>query len=271
MSKSKYYDSTSVIQVIGCSLLNPNLLDEDSGYSYSEYDFNNEFHRIVFGVIKNLHQMGANNISVKDIDNYLQDRIESKGIYQSGKGGQWVQEAIENADLANFDYYYNRMKKMTLLRGYSSCGLDMKFLYDPDNIFDIKKREQQEKQLDELTLQEIADIIESKIEKVKMDYIDGAIDETVRLGDTIFNILEELKEKPVVGSPLYGKYINTIHRGARLGTYYIRSAPSGIGKSRSMIADACQIACNKIFNTETNKWEDNGISQSQSCRSSKYY
>ena len=32
-------------------------------------------------------------------------------------------------------------------------------------------------------------------------------------------------------------------------------------KSRTMIADACNIACNKIFDETTNSWIDNGISQ----------
>ena len=46
---------------------------------------------------------------------------------------------------------------MTLLRAYDNFGLDMSFLYDPDNILDIKKKEVQEAWLDNASLQEIAD------------------------------------------------------------------------------------------------------------------
>ena len=52
---------------------------------------------------------------------------------------------------------------------------------------------------------------------------------------------------------------NTVARGARLGKFYIRSAPTGVGKSRTMIADAATIAYNKIY--VNGQWQDNGISQ----------
>lgn len=41
----------------------------------------------------------------------------------------------------------------------------------------------------------------------------------------------------------------------RLGKFYIRSAATGLGKSRSMMADACYLACDEIFNIQLNKWE----------------
>ena len=63
----------------------------------------------------------------------------------------------------------------------------------------------------------------------------------------IEELIKELEETPDAGVPLYGRYINTITRGARLGKFYLRSAPTGIGKSRSMVADACYIACSKIY------------------------
>lgn len=42
--------------------------------------------------------------------------------------------------LAAFDYYYNRMKKMTLFRMYNHIGMDLSWLYDPDNILNAKKK-----------------------------------------------------------------------------------------------------------------------------------
>ena len=71
-------------------------------------------------------------------------------------------------------------------------------------------------------------------------------------------MLDSLKEHPEIGSPLYGPLVNTVTRGARLKKFYLRSAPSGIGKTRSMIADACNLGCNKIYD-ETFGWIKNGI------------
>ena len=54
-------------------------------------------------------------------------------------------------------------------------------------------------------------------------------------------------EHPEVGAPLFGPLINTVTRGARLNKFYLRSAATGVGKSRSMIADACYLSCEKYY------------------------
>ena len=79
----------------------------------------------------------------------------------------------------------------------------------------------------------------------------------MQAGEGIFDLIDRLKAYPEVGVPLYGPLINTVTRGARLKKFYLRSAPTGVGKSRSMIADACFIACNKIYD-EIFGWIKNG-------------
>lgn len=259
MSGSKYYDAASVVQVIGCTMRDTSLLEDDGKYFYNEQDFVSEFHRVVFGTINNLYQMGAKSISCSDVENYLENRPDSKAIYIAGKGSTWLTEAIQAADLANFDYYYNRMKKMTLIRGYESCGMDMSFLYNTNELFDAKRKKQQEDYLDSLSLNEIADLIDNKIFEIRAQCVDNATDEAIHAGQGIFDLLNRLKEEPDIGTALYDKLTNTVTRGARLGKFYIRSAPTGVGKSRTMIADAATIAYNKIY--VNGQWKDNGISQ----------
>ena len=41
----------------------------------------------------------------------------------------------------------------------------------------------------------------------------------------------------------------------------MRSAPTGVGKSRSMVADACYIGCEEIYSAEVGMWIKTGISQ----------
>ena len=141
MNEGKYVDSESCVQLIGCAMLDPSLMDDDGAYFYNEDDFTSEFHKVVFGAIYNLYIMGATHLDVKTIDSYLKDRPKSYAIFKQGNGQKWLMEAMENADLNNFDYYYNRVKKMTLLRGYIKVGLDVSWLLDMDNIFDLKKRQ----------------------------------------------------------------------------------------------------------------------------------
>ena len=77
---------------------------------------------------------------------------------------------------------------------------------------------------------------------------------------SIFDLIERLKQYPEVGVPLYGPLVNTVTRGARLKKFYLRSAPTGCGKTRSMIADACNIACDMIYD-ELFGWIKNGTAE----------
>ena len=142
-----------------------------------------------------------------------------------------------------FDYYYGRLKKMSLLRAYDSYGIDVKDIYDPDNILDTKKKQQQEEWLDNATLEQIADKVDLKISSIRLQYVDDVWGEAQQAGEGVFELIQRFKDNPEVGVPLYGPLVNTVTRGARLKKFYLRSAATGVGKTRSMIADACYIAC----------------------------
>ena len=153
------------------------------------------------------------------------------------------------------------MKKMTLLRGYEKIGMDMSYWYDPDTL-DLKIKQRQEDWLDNHTLEEIANEIDDKILSVRMKYVDNASEGGVQAGEGIDKLLKDLKETPEIGYPLYGDYINTVVRGARLKKFYLRSASTGTGKSRSMVADACYIGCSQMYDLNERKWISTGASQS---------
>ena len=154
------------------------------------------------------------------------------------------------------------MKKMTLMRMYHEvAGLDLSWLYDTDNILDLKKKQAQEDWLDNTTIEEIADLIDKKITDIRLTYADNAQGSLVNAGDGALELLERLKETPELGYPLYGPLINTVSRGARLKKFYLRSAATGVGKTRSMIADVCSIACDKIYSSEQKAWISNGTKE----------
>jgi len=245
----KYTDISATIQVIGCIYQNVSLLDDEK-YFFNEDDFTEEFHKILFGSIYNLHALGAKEVNVNAIEDYLKDRPKSLAVYKSYKGAEYLQKISENIQLSTFDYYYQRVKKMTLLRMYNNAGMDLSWLYDVDNILDAKKKQVQEDWLDNASLDEIADLIDKKISEIRMKYVDDSNEDFVQAGDRMTELIESLQKRPEIGYPMYGPLINTITRGARLKKFYLRSAATGVGKTRSMIADACAIACDKIYDTE---------------------
>ena len=111
-----------------------------------------------------------------------------------------------------------------------------------------------------MDLIEIANLIDQKIEDIKMRFVDDAVEEAQQAGEGVIELIEKKKKNPEAGVPLYGPLINTVTRGARLKKFYLRSAATGVGKSRSMVADACYIGCNKMYD-EIFGWIKTGPAQ----------
>lgn len=258
---SKYTDSAAIVQVIGAIYNNSSLLDMEDKYHFNEEDFTEEFHKVLFGTLYNLHALGAKEITLNAIEDYLEQRPKKLAIYKANKGQEYLEKIKQSTQVAAFDYYYNRMKKMTLFRMYEKAGLNLSWLYDPDNILDVKKKQSQEDWLDNTSLDEIANIIDKKITDIRLKYIDNTEDDFIQAGNGILDLIDKLEKTPEVGYPLFGPLVNTIHRGARLKKFYLRSAATGVGKTRAMIADACSIACDEIYDDSKNQWIENGTKE----------
>lgn len=257
---SKYVDVTAIMQVIGCVYNNPQILKFEDKYTITDEDFPDEFHRTVFGAIYKIYELGAKTITLENLADFLSSRPKSAAIYKKNDGDKWLLKVADVASQLSFDFYYNRLKKMTLLRAYDNYGVDVSDIYDPDNILDIKKKQLQEDLLDNSSLEEIADKVDRKISDIRLKYVDDTTGEAIQAGKGVLQLIQKFKDHPEVGVPLYGRLVNTVTRGARLKKFYLRSAATGIGKTRSMIADACNIACNKIYD-ESFGWINNGTSE----------
>ena len=257
---SKYVDVTAIMQVIGCVYNNPQILEFEDKYTITDEDFPDEFHRTVFGAIYKIYELGAKTITLENLADFLSSRPKSAAIYKKNDGDKWLLKVADVASQLSFDFYYNRLKKMTLLRAYDNYGVDVSDIYDPDNILDIKKKQLQEDLLDNSSLEEIADRVDRKISDIRLKYVDDTTGEAIQAGKCVLQLIQKFKDHPEVGVPLYGRLVNTVTRGARLKKFYLRSAATGIGKTRSMIADACNIACNKIYD-ESFGWIKNGTSE----------
>lgn len=68
---SKYVDVPSIMQVIGCVYNNPSLLDFTDKYTITDEDFPDEFHRVVFGAIYKIYELGAQKVTLENIADFL--------------------------------------------------------------------------------------------------------------------------------------------------------------------------------------------------------
>ena len=262
MKSNKYAEIPNLVQVIGCIFKNPKLLERDDKYKFNEQDFYDEFHQLVFGCMYNLWQLGAKEITLPAIEDYLTQRPKALATYKANKGPEFILKAAEMANVNTFDYYYNRMKKMSLLRAYEEMGMDLTWLYNPDEVMDMKKKQAQEDWLDNATLADIYNKINDKIDSIKLQYVENVTDGGCQIGEGIDELIDSFAETPAVGYPLYDIYTSTTARGARLGKFYLRSAATNVGKTRAMVGDACFIGCSQMWSLKENKWVTTGACQS---------
>lgn len=227
----KYVDIPAIVQVIGGIYLDPSLLDLTDKYNLCKHDFTERFHKMIFGTIFQLHALGAKEITISTIEDYLKDKPENEALFVKNNGEKWLTELSQITKPEAFDYYYGRVKKLSLLRAYHNCGIDVKDIYDDDEIFDTKKIKEQGEWLDEHSMADISKRIDEKIDRIKAEYTGEEFKKPRQAGEGIEELLQSLKENPDFGVPLYGDLVNTVTRGARLGKFYLRSAPSGVGKA----------------------------------------
>ena len=256
MNSSKYTDTPSLVQVLGCLINDITILDDDSKYILTTDDFVKDFHKILYAAISNMHTMGVRQVNVQSIEQYLQSRPNAYATYKANDGARFILTAAEQADRSNFDYYYSQTKKFTLLREYDKIGVDVSWIYDPDEL-NQSKREAKIAYLNSLELEEISDLIDNKIARVRAEYVDNSSDNSIIASAGIDELFASLAEVPDVGQPMYGNLINTVTRGMRLGKVYLRSAATGVGKTRTMIADFCNCGCDELY--VDGEWIENDL------------
>lgn len=246
-------DKNAIMQIIGDLMKTPFILN-DSKYILTKNDFDTPLARNIFiAISKMIFEEKMESITVVDIDNYFQQNEVSYDNFKKQNGIQYLNDCLEVSNVNNFDYYYNRMKKLSALRALKADGFDISKIYNENEIDIVKERVQQEK-LNQMSLQDIFNMFMKNINDLQYDYICKDDSEEGFISDGIANLFEELQQNPEIGVPLQGEIYNTIVRGARQKKYYLISGSTGSGKSRQMIGHACTIAFPEKYDIKKNRW-----------------
>ena len=252
-------DKNAVLQVIGSLMKKPSLLSEKDKYNLQPSDFESRFERYIFIAILNSYTNGAQTLSEIDIDNYLMEHKDQYLLFQQNNGISYLQDALDMSTPENFEYYYNRIKKFNCLKDLKKSGFDISEFYEENELnpkqFEINQR------FETLKPKDIFDGLKRRIYKVEGEYVEGDASITTDVSVGIDELLEKLKNSPDAGARFQGKYFNTVTRGARKGKYYIVSFPSGGGKTRLLLGEACYLAFPMRYSWETMEWKITGNSE----------
>lgn len=255
-----YQDKIAIMQVLGCILKNPLLLADSSKYQLTNDDFPEQFHKIIFAVVNNLYEDGTEVINEVTIDGYLREYDIQYSIFNKNDGIEYLLKIQELAEESNFDYYYKRLKKFSLIREMDGLGFNIKELYD-DEIIDPKEKEKMQENFDKLSIEDILKVYETKMIEVKDKFKTNSESQGIQAGEGASELLQRLRESPDIGVPLNSESLTSIFRGSRKKKYYIRSSITGGGKTRHMVADACRLSATHIYDLQKKEWVENDFQE----------
>lgn len=234
----------------------PQLLSEVDKYSLSLADFSNKFERYIFTAIKQLYTKGVITIQPIDIYNCLETNTVAKVVFEQNKGIEYLQDILDFSNWENFSYYYEKLKKINLLRDLKKSGFDTSDIYCED--LTRKDAEEINAVFEALSVADICNQVKRKYLKIESEYsqTDEIQEENAAKG--IDNFIRHMNEHIEVGAPLQGRMYSKIFGGAQKRALTVRSGCSGLGKTRQAVGDACFLAYPVRYNSHSRKWEQTG-------------
>lgn len=255
----KYNDARACCYVLGALLKNTRLLVSRERPLDESY-FINKTHKALYIVIENLQKMGLQQIKLGDVESYLatHDQLTYKRFFEVGDETEWILELLElETDDYNYNYYYGIVRKFAFLRAKLLTGQDVTDILDM-NEPDGRILDEQYSRFVETPLNDLIKEFDRRNIEVKSKFIQRKEEDSRKSGDNAEQLFEELKIAPAMGwNHAGGPVLNTISRGCRRGMLTIESRESGCGKTRQGIAQCCLLACDTLWDYETNSYQPN--------------
>lgn len=251
--------NTSTEQQLLATLLHePKLLLQSDKYQIESSDFSSTIMRYIYWAIENLAPSAKGPLTPYEVEKWISNSPSGKALFDS-KGARQFLIDCDSTPVSSFDAIYMQFKRENLIRDLNDAG------YKTDDLYVAHPITEKERKIAEEYARSTPQDILSKIEKdfmnIKSKYTLKDTSEVQTLFDGLADMMEELEINPEMGLPLQGKLFNHIVSGALLGKFYLRSGSSGLGKTRSLMADACHFAFPIRYNWDTMKWEQEGYNE----------
>lgn len=234
--------------VLGSLMKNPLLFTQYTDIKTE--DFGHKVSKIIFSIINNMFQNGVSSMSPVEVDMEIERYEAMATVYKSENGLSYLNDCYEYSNVENFDYYYKRLKKLSLVRTLKKNHYDVSY-YFKEECDTINEENELIERFDGATIEDILQHIEVNYNKIRSDFLtDGK--NNANAFDGIKALVDKFKISPEIGYDMEGLYFSYACRGARLGKMYLRSAQSGTGKTRLAVFDACKIAYPEHYSYDLN-------------------
>ena len=237
------------------SLLNNTNLLYNSAYPLSKDDFKpNLSHKIIYISICQLADRGCSVIDAKELVTYLEGGYEEqlnalKADLSDGNVIEYIDtlKALDNDK--SYTYWYNEVRKRSLLRQYRDSGFDISEFWDEN-----KNEEKNTAKLNNISIKDIVHHFDAVQTKLRQQFI---VEETVRrikAGENYEEVKEAFKNTPYFGACMVGAYQTTLYRGWLKQQLILNSAGSGMGKTIRAVGELCNVCALEIWDEKEKKF-----------------
>lgn len=246
------YNENVGAYLIGSILKQPQLLTLPQ-YPLCKADFEPcKLHQIIYLCATRLVKSGIQEITEMEIENVIKSHPAQHEILQDNNYFEFIYTAKELSVIDNFEFYYNTIRKFSLLRELKKDGYSIKPFYD-----ELGDEEKESSKLDSLSIQDIINGIEVGASKLRTKYDVKYVRNEIVVGNETEELLEHFEHRPSFGALLSSPYLSQIINGVNRGNLIMRSAPSGANKSRMAVSDMCGLCVDKYYDFEAKEFVDN--------------
>ncbi len=250
----KYYNKRVGTQILGSLMSKPQLL-KNKKYKISHLDFADPLHKSLFIAINNLSVQGVQQIGLNDIETYLHNSkpVDYVQIFEKKNGEEWINKIIEDTSIENFDYYYETLIKMSILRSKLEMGIDVKEILNIDEM-DSRCYEEQAQKLDNMSIKDLLEYFDKKNLESKKRFVIDEEENDRKSGDDAEELRNKLKEAPSYGFSTESEYLNAITRGMRRKSFWLETRDTGTGKTRIAIKRLLGITAPMLWDFNESKF-----------------
>ena len=256
MSEQLY--SINATNFLLSSLLNNTDLLYNSAYPLSKDDFKpNLAHRIIYISITQLADKGCLSIGSKELVTYLEGGYEEqlnalKEDISDGNVIGYIDTLKELDNDKSYEYWYNEVRKRSLLRKYRDKGFDITDFWDED-----KSEEKNIVKLNSVSIKDIVQHFDEIQTEIRHNFITESNVQHVQAGVGFKQVKEDFKTTPFFGACMVSPYQTTLYRGWVKGHLLLNSAGSGMGKTIRAVGELCNVCALELWNSQKKCWEVN--------------
>ena len=225
VANSVLYNENISAMLLGNLMKQPSLLSVPQ-YPLVNNDFApNDMHKIIFRAITVLYNQGVGEITPVELDNVIKNPT-AREVLEDNDWMGFVETTKELSSQQNYEYCYNVVRKLSLLRELKSDGIDISQWFD-----ELEDSTKQFAKLEKITIQDILNTLETTSLKLRGKYDVKYVREEMVAGTDVEDLLAEFETHPSFGAFLTSNYLTQIINGVNRGDLFMRSAPSSVGKA----------------------------------------